>query len=662
MALVYSYIRFSSKKQMTGDSFRRQVEMGEEWIRRHGHVPASLTLHDLGVPAFRGQNRHKGALSRFLEEIKAGRVKPGSILLVENLDRLSRQGVDEAYDLFKSILKAGVLIAVLKPYEHVYDHESLNDFIGILIPLLYFHLAYIESKNKSDRLGRVWRHKREDALDGKPFDRRRPSWVDWDGQGFVLNEGAKAIKFIFEKTADGMGQRQILGELQRHYRPIGTSGRWNTSFIQKVLNDRAVLGERQPKRFNENGERVPVGKPIPHYYPAAIDEALWHRAHAAKNSRKKQKGPTGQFVNLFTGIAFNAHDGFAMHIQTTRGNGHVQRRLVSFGHLSKVAGSDPVGVPYRAFEEIVLRSLNEITVEDLEPRRQGNALKEKQQELRGVEERLKQLGAALDDPETEDSPTLIASVGRLEQRERVLKAEIERMEQESHTEGRLSDTLDRILKLVEAHIDPRHPSRGRLRALVADLIESIYLKPEKHYGRVYCLVQINYRNGLVRQVEFGPKWMRICAAPSKPEELALDLRRREECRRTTLFAELAKGLSQPAEEEIPDVIPDGMGQAAEIWLKVARQKMARGSFRVVPSKVRRFVEFAGRDLDVAAIDSRLWLAWKRHLKREIRAGRLADATARVTFSRSRELVRWLIANGKTADIPELNVSSRSALA
>ena len=41
MALVYSYIRFSTKKQADGDSKRRQIEMGEEWIARTGHTAAS---------------------------------------------------------------------------------------------------------------------------------------------------------------------------------------------------------------------------------------------------------------------------------------------------------------------------------------------------------------------------------------------------------------------------------------------------------------------------------------------------------------------------------------------------------------------------------------------------------------------------------------------
>src|SRR5262245_39471853 len=126
MAVVYSYIRFSSRKQIQGDSLRRQAEAGEEWIKKHGHVEAALTLQDLGVSAFRRRNKQRGALRTFLDAIESGQIKPGSVLLVEHLDRLSRQGVSEAYSLFTAILNHGVEIAVLKPHEQLYTKKSID--------------------------------------------------------------------------------------------------------------------------------------------------------------------------------------------------------------------------------------------------------------------------------------------------------------------------------------------------------------------------------------------------------------------------------------------------------------------------------------------------------------------------------------------------------
>lgn len=667
VVLVYSYIRFSSKKQQKGDSFRRQVELGEKWIARNadkGYVAANLTLHDIGVSAFRGKNKHEGALKRFLEEVEAGRVKPGSILLVEHLDRLSREGVTQAYSLFTQILNAGVQIAVLKPHEQLYTSKSVNDLVGLLLPLIYFYLAHLESKTKSDRLRKVWDHKREDAPGGKVFDRRRPCWIDWDEEAkrFVLNEGAKAIRFIFERTAEGWGQRRVLKGLVQGFKPIGTSGRWNSSFIQKVLNDRAVLGERQPRTFDDNGRRMPVGDPIPNYYPAVVDQVLWHRAHASKERRKKQKGPSRQFINLFTSLLVNAHDRHPMHIQTTRlAGGGVQRRLVSYGHDEKLPDSDPTSVPYYDFERVVLWFLNELRPEDVEPRNRGSDVTLKEQELSGVQLRLTELEEEMSDPSKPPVKTAVAAAARLEKRRDELLEEIERLKQEMHSTRPLNEAKSILCLLDEAEPEQQEALRLRLRCLIAEFVESIHIKPEKHFGRVYFLAQINFRNGQFKQVNYGPGFFGGFREQTCPSDFALDLRDRDAARSKQVFAQIAAMLAQPSLDPIPEGVPQTVEEAAEVWLKIARRNMAKQSFRVVPAKVRRFVKFIGPTLAPTEVGPNCWLEWVGWLQAEVAAGRMARATARITYSRSREFVRWLIEKCALADIAELKVSADSAV-
>src|SRR5690606_29793134 len=102
---AYSYLRFSSVKQSKGDSFRRQTEMAEELIQRKGWImDTSLTLQDLGVSAWKGKNAVEGALAEFVKLCKAGNIKAGSILVIERLDRLSRDDVRPALKLFLDIL------------------------------------------------------------------------------------------------------------------------------------------------------------------------------------------------------------------------------------------------------------------------------------------------------------------------------------------------------------------------------------------------------------------------------------------------------------------------------------------------------------------------------------------------------------------------------
>jgi DNA invertase Pin-like site-specific DNA recombinase len=87
----------SSAEQVKGDSLRRQLERSRLYAEKHG-LALDESLQDLGVSAYRGTNRIKGALFGFLKLVRAGRVPRGSYLLIENLDRLSREN---AYDAMK---------------------------------------------------------------------------------------------------------------------------------------------------------------------------------------------------------------------------------------------------------------------------------------------------------------------------------------------------------------------------------------------------------------------------------------------------------------------------------------------------------------------------------------------------------------------------------
>jgi hypothetical protein len=104
LPVAYSYIRFSTSEQKKGDSLRRQTELSERYASTHGlTLDNSVHLHDLGLSAFDRSNIERGALGGFLEAVKRGQVAPGSFLLVESLDRLSRDKVLAALEIFISI-------------------------------------------------------------------------------------------------------------------------------------------------------------------------------------------------------------------------------------------------------------------------------------------------------------------------------------------------------------------------------------------------------------------------------------------------------------------------------------------------------------------------------------------------------------------------------
>src|SRR5947209_6172576 len=174
---AYSYIRFSSSAQAEGDSLRRQTERAEDYCRRRGwRLDTSLTLRDLGESAFRGDNALTGNLGTFLTAVERGNVTPGSVLIVESFDRISRQGIDEGYEVVKRILKSDVRIVNLSP-EREFDRDATKSLSrGALEIQLILERAAEESERKSDRIGRAWAEKRKGARAGGGMTERVPGW------------------------------------------------------------------------------------------------------------------------------------------------------------------------------------------------------------------------------------------------------------------------------------------------------------------------------------------------------------------------------------------------------------------------------------------------------------------------------------------------------
>jgi len=498
MATVYSYVRFSSKKQELGDSVRRQVKAGDDWLAQHPEhtLDGSLRLHDLGVSAFRGANlEEKGALGAFISLAKKpdSPIARGSILLIERLDRFSRQQTRKAYRAFVELVEAGVTIQTLDPPQTI-SEDNIDDLHVVLPLVLQMCMAHEQSKEKSRRVGAVWHAKREKARSGEPMFRRCPSWVAWNEEvkKFVpIAQAVPTIEYIFQRTTEGCGQRQLVTELNKRFKPIGHSKKWNGSYIAKVLSDRAVLGEFQPHRFDGAGARVPDGEPIPNYYPRVISDELFHAPAVAKERRKKAKGRHGKYVNLFVGLMFG-DDGHALHMQTgrvKRGDGYyVQRRLVSYGHLRGLQGASPVSLKFEKFEPRVLRFLYELDEGCLEAapdrRHEVSAAEARVQAIRN---RMGDLRAVLTD--TTRSATAVAEVAdaltRLGEQLTDAEASLTRLRQEAEVAraeplSQMRNVLDALAKKPESD---QHALRLKLRSLISAIVERIDVRMHKKKNR-----------------------------------------------------------------------------------------------------------------------------------------------------------------------------------
>ncbi len=157
--LNISYIRFSRGEQAKGNSLKRQIRIGEELANEHG-LKISTNLRDLGVSAFRGRHAREGKFADFLQLIREGEIPAGSALIVESLDRLSRQNLLDAQDQWNAIVRAGVRIITK---EFVFQKSDKPEVMlqNMMLALMIMARAFDESKRKSDRSSDNWRQKQQ---------------------------------------------------------------------------------------------------------------------------------------------------------------------------------------------------------------------------------------------------------------------------------------------------------------------------------------------------------------------------------------------------------------------------------------------------------------------------------------------------------------------
>src|SRR5262249_2171142 len=142
-----------------------------------------LTFRDLGVSAFRGKNAQTGALRAFLDAVEQGDIPQGSYLLVESLDRISRDQMYEAQGLFLQIIGAGITLVTLIDNK-VYSKDGVNATPSdLIIAIVSMMRAHEESAVKAMRVTAAYDRKRKLAANGdksKPFTRMLPAWLCWD--------------------------------------------------------------------------------------------------------------------------------------------------------------------------------------------------------------------------------------------------------------------------------------------------------------------------------------------------------------------------------------------------------------------------------------------------------------------------------------------------
>jgi DNA invertase Pin-like site-specific DNA recombinase len=315
---AYSYLRFSTPEQSKGDSYRRQFEAAARYAATHGlELDDELTLQDLGVSAFKGKNLEVGRLGHFLTLVEEGLIPQGSYLLVESLDRISRQSAIDALSTLQSIVAKGVTLVTLLD-QREYSRESLRrDPFSLMAAVMTFIRANDESVTKGVRVRAAWDAKRRAAAE-RPLTKVCPGWLrlrDDRSAYEVIPERGLVVARIFELAASGVGQHSIALTLNRDGVPtFGDHNRraparhWHRSYVSKILTNPAAVGTFIPHGSTEvEGKTVRVPwEPIRGYFPSVVDDETARRAALVlQPGRSSQRGrhAATPVRNLLAGLA-----------------------------------------------------------------------------------------------------------------------------------------------------------------------------------------------------------------------------------------------------------------------------------------------------------------------------------------------------------------------
>jgi predicted site-specific integrase-resolvase len=502
--IAYSYARVSSAPQAYGAGIGRQLEAAALYAGSKGYE-LDETLRDIGRSAYSGEHR-KGALGGFLAAVEKGRIARGSVLMIEAMDRLSREEVIDAMLLVTGLITSGISIATLED-QILYSRDTIKENQS----LMYVLVGKMQQANQySERLSMRVTHgkavsKERKLKEGKALTVMCPAWIRVvDGTYQVIPERAAIVRRIFDELEAGQGKETIVGRLNQEKVPTfdragqGMAGirktkGWHLSYLGKLIANSAVVGDYTPAK----GGDVVQG----HFGEGVISRQQLERVRAGR----KPAGRRGrQYRNVLTGLMRCGRCGASM-IAKHKGErwpDAVTRRkairssstyLVCDSAFRKTGCTDRGLMPYDLIESATLRLATRLTgaQEWYADQDDGGETKELTVQIekcivgidgmkRGIHNALEKLGA---DP----SPTVLGWITKNEAGIAKLQAEREKLEVRlsNRTSKKLPERdYEELLMLAqearnEPDMETRYDMRARMHLMLLTYVDLIRIWPTR---------------------------------------------------------------------------------------------------------------------------------------------------------------------------------------
>ncbi|WP_371367537.1 recombinase family protein [Pseudomonas sp. QL9] len=267
MPLAIPYIRFSTKEQLSGSSLARQEERVAEWLSKNPGYELQPSYTDLGVSGT-GKHIELGNLGRLLGAVENGMVPPGSVILIEAVDRFTRLEPLKAADPLRTIVDAGVALVDLEAGVR-YDQETCKGDT-LLMFLFRAKAAYEYSSRLGDRIAASYEDRAKRIKEGQTIKRRHGFWLT--SQGKEIPDQADIVRDVFRSFLNGEPVRSIA---KRHGNTFKTP-----ASCKKLLRNPAVIGNWQRLKAVKEGtkRKVVEGELITKVFDAVVEDADYYQA------------------------------------------------------------------------------------------------------------------------------------------------------------------------------------------------------------------------------------------------------------------------------------------------------------------------------------------------------------------------------------------------
>lgn len=509
---AYLYVRFSTPEQAQGHSLQRQLDLGSKYASEHKlHLPDENIIIDSGLSAYTGANVDSGKFgTEFLKKLEQGLIKPGSILLVEAMDRISRQSSIDAQLLILGILKKKIKIVTLM------DGKTLSEDNFGLEPMLNLNLKLAggndESLKKQVRLEQVWQKKRDEGELVK-ITSLCPSWLalEADKKSFrLIPERVAIVRRIYLEALNGAGSHSIVSRLNRDKIPtFGSSKGWAKSTVNRILTTRAVLGEFQSCTKKQKGRREPIGNPIANYFPAIVTEEEFIRVQQGRRTRiisgMGRKGDS--YNNIFSKRAVCGLCGEPMHF-INRGSAP---KGGNYLFCSGTRRNQCDAKPWR-YERFERAFLNQVKLLDLTSLFAGgdseieglrHLIDAKEGELNKLDKQIRGALELLAGPNA-DSSYISKVVRELESKAVSVQQAKENLSKrcgELSAQADAASELDllKLLKDIQEKSDDQYLKRAKIAQRIRVLIDQIRIFPQTDDRNVI----LNWANKRVQEIKLG---------------------------------------------------------------------------------------------------------------------------------------------------------------